>query len=201
MAAFFITPCRVDGLLAGSFLALAWRNESDWAVVRRYVAGLLLGSGGLLLGMALGQRHFLPDVDQKIVGHEAAVNGNLVITVGVAALAVFFASLVAIALDANPSDRLRRLLERSWLRALGKYSYGIYVFHALILNGTVRVTELLSPVPLFVAKPLAVVWISAASFAVAWLSYHLFEAHFLRLKRFFEYSPTVATSSPLSSPT
>jgi peptidoglycan/LPS O-acetylase OafA/YrhL len=198
-----ITPCRLDGLLAGSFVALAWRDPSDWAGLQRYVGRLVLGSGCLLFGIALGQRHFLPYVKPWQVGHDAAVNGNLVATVGIAALAVFFAGLVALAVDATDGSRLRRLLENTGLRAIGKYSYAIYIFHSLILLWTVQLFSPLSHAPRYIAKPVAVVWVLAASFVAAWLSYHLYEKHFLRLKRFFEYqepahSATLVPSQCLS---
>jgi peptidoglycan/LPS O-acetylase OafA/YrhL len=190
LTAFFITPCRVDGLLAGSLVALAWRDEADWTLLKLWAGRLVLGTGCLLLGIALGQRHFLPDADPNRE-HMASVDGSLVVTVGIAALAVFFSGLIVLAVDAAEGSRLRRLLERTELRAIGKYSYAIYVFHSLILLATVQFLSPLSRVPAFIAKPVAVIWVSAASFVVAWLSYHLFEKHFLRLKRFFEYQGPV----------
>jgi peptidoglycan/LPS O-acetylase OafA/YrhL len=199
LSAFFLTPCRLDSLLAGSFVALAWRDSADWARLQRYAGRFVLGSSCLLLGIALGQRHFLPDVTSQQVGHEAAVNGNLVLTVGIAALAMFFAGLVALAVDATEGSRLRRVLESPGLRAIGKYSYAIYVFHSLILLATVRLLSPLVYVPAFIAKPVVVFWALSASFAAAWLSYHLYEKHFLRLKRFFECRQSEYTDTPVHS--
>lgn len=187
IGAFFITPCRVDGLLAGAWIALAWRDARVWAQLRPFMWPLFGASGGLLLGIALGQRHFIPDVAAQLIGSEAAVNGNLVITVGIAALAVFFAALVALAVDATEGSRLRQFLETPALRSIGKYSYAIYVFHALILSASVHIAAPVSHVPPFIAKPLFVLWVLAASYVAAWLSYHLFEKHFLGLKSYFEY--------------
>jgi peptidoglycan/LPS O-acetylase OafA/YrhL len=174
ISAFFITPCRLDGLLAGSLVALARRDQADWTQMQQCAGRFVLGSGCLLLSIALGQRHFIP-------------KSSLVLTIGIAALAVFFSGLMVLAVNAAEGSRLRRLLESNGLRAIGKYSYAIYVFHSLILLATVKLLSPLSHVPAFIAKPVAVIWILAASFVAAWLSYHLYEKHFLRLKRFFEY--------------
>jgi peptidoglycan/LPS O-acetylase OafA/YrhL len=199
MSAFFLTPCRLDSLLAGSFVALAWRDPADWVRLNRYARQLVLGAGCLLFGMALGQRHFLPDVTPQQVGHDAAVNASLVLTVGITALAIFFAGLVALAVDATEGSRLRRVLEGRHLQAIGKYSYAIYVFHTLILLTTVRLFSPLAYVPAFIAKPVAVLWTLSASFVAAWLSYHLYEKHFLRLKRFFEYQQPNHADTPVLS--
>jgi peptidoglycan/LPS O-acetylase OafA/YrhL len=190
-----VTPCRLDSLLAGSWVALARRDQADWARSLRCVGQLALGSGCLLLGIALGQRHFLPEVDPRIV--HAAVDEKLVLSVGISTLSLFFAALIVIAVGAEENNRLRRLLENSGLRAIGKYSYAIYVFHALILVATVRSFAPLAKNPAFVAKPVTVIWVLAMSFALAWLSYHLYEKHFLRLKRYFEYEkpPRAATQA------
>jgi peptidoglycan/LPS O-acetylase OafA/YrhL len=173
-SAFFLTPCRLDGLLAGSFIALAWRDPAAWAWLQRHAGRLVVASGCLVLGIALGQRHFIPDVRPGQVGLEAAVNGNLVLTIGVAALAVFFAGLVGLAVNAPPNSRMRQVLENRTLRAIGKYSYAMYVFHALILVACAGFLARWLDVPVFVAKPAAVVWVTAVSFGAAWLSYHLY---------------------------
>ena len=57
----------------------------------------------------------------------------------------------------------------------------------------------LSHAPTFIAKPVTVVWVLGASFVAAWLSYHLFEKHFLRLKRFFEYREPAHSATPVPS--
>jgi peptidoglycan/LPS O-acetylase OafA/YrhL len=186
LTAFFITPCRLDGLLAGSWVALAWRDQEDWEQFKRFAGQLVLGAGCLLLGIALGQRHFIPDADTNLEPI-AAVDGSLAVTLGIAALAVFFSGLIALAVDSAEGSRLRSLLESNGLRAIGKYSYAIYIFHSLILSATVQLVTPLSHAPAFVAKPIAVIWVLAISFVAAWSSYHPYEKHFLRLKRYFEY--------------
>ena len=186
MTAYFGTPCRLDGLLAGSFVALAWRDPADWARLQWYAGRLVLGSGCLLLGIALGQRHFTLDVSPSRV-QEGTADGSLVLTVGIAALAVLFAGLIVLGVDALEGSRLRRVLEHDGLRSVGKYSYGIYVFHLLILLVGRQLLWPLSHAPAFIAKPVLVAWVLGVSFVAAWLSYHLYEKHFLRLKRFFEY--------------
>src|SRR5262249_11782759 len=93
-AAFMITPCRLDGLLAGAFVALAWRNPTDWERLRRAAGRVVPATGCLLLGIAIGQRHFLPDPD--VCAAAGAMSANLVLTVGIAALAVFFAGLIVL---------------------------------------------------------------------------------------------------------
>ena len=57
----------------------------------------------------------------------------------------------------------------------------------------------LSHAPNFIAKPVAVVWVFGVSFVAAWLSYHLYEKHFLRLKRFFEYREPAYSATPFPS--
>src|SRR5262249_44014055 len=96
--------------------------------------------------------------------------------------------------------RLGRFLEGGALRAVGKYSFAIYVFHPLIILTTVRLLAPSSALPPYLAKPALVAWVLAASFGAAWLSYHLYEKHFLRLKRFFEYREPAGPGVPVPSP-
>jgi peptidoglycan/LPS O-acetylase OafA/YrhL len=76
-----------------------------------------------------------------------------------------------------------------WLRIAGKYSYGIYVYH-LFLFLSIRM-YLTSPAGAsihlnFIEKILLVLLEMAIVCFVAKLSYDLFEARFLRLKKYFK---------------
>jgi peptidoglycan/LPS O-acetylase OafA/YrhL len=76
------------------------------------------------------------------------------------------------------------------LRQFGRYSYGIYVYHYSIAGFfSAPIRSFLNAH--FHSKGFAVagsgVILTAITCVAAVLSYHLFEVHFLRLKRFFEY--------------
>jgi peptidoglycan/LPS O-acetylase OafA/YrhL len=49
--------------------------------------------------------------------------------------------------------------------------------------------------PDYLTKPITGMGGLAVTFVVAWLSYHLYEQHFLRLKRFFAYARPEGTPS------
>jgi peptidoglycan/LPS O-acetylase OafA/YrhL len=83
------------------------------------------------------------------------------------------------------------------LCSLGKYSYGIYVFHPPVIQAVRSLFR--NPV---VAQALGemnggpllafrLTLIFGASYALAYLSWHLYEKHFLTLKRHFNYDPAV----------
>ena len=190
----FFTPCRVDGLIAGSSLAPHRANHSDWERVRPWAGPTAWGIAAVLLAIALAQGHFTPDAD-PIRMPLAAIDGSVVVTLGLALLAVFFTATIILAFSAAEGSKLRQFLESHWLRAVGKYSYAIYVFHALILSITVQTFSLASVLPLYAAKSLVVAWVLATSFLVAWLSYHVYEKHFLRLKGRFECDRPVETDA------
>ena len=113
---------------------------------------------------------------------------------------MLFAGLLVLTVEATWNSRWRRLLEATLMRAMGKYSYAIYVLHPVILIATVEMLLPGTQFPAYVAKPAILIWTLTASFAAAWLSYHLYEKHFLRLKRYFAYREPVdkPASVPLS---
>ena len=87
------------------------------------------------------------------------------------------------------------------LTALGKYSYGLYVFHFIVIAvvgnlllhfpaiGHATMTETLPAICLLCANVLI-------SFALTISSYHLYEKHFLKLKRYF---PENGAAVPVAS--
>jgi peptidoglycan/LPS O-acetylase OafA/YrhL len=91
----------------------------------------------------------------------------------------------------------------AFLRFLGKYSYGLYVLH-FALQPTFKhyfgVTVLVNNVfhHYWPARVTYMLLSIGASIAAAWVTWHLYEKHFLKLKRFFEVAPTPA---PLKLPT
>jgi peptidoglycan/LPS O-acetylase OafA/YrhL len=106
---------------------------------------------------------------------------------GYSVLALVFAGLIAAAVAADNAEAggWASLLRFRPLRALGKYSYAIYVFHKPLHDWV--------GIPLLQAQGLydtSSAYVSVAymltmgtvCFGVAVLSYHLFERHFLKLK-------------------
>lgn len=86
----------------------------------------------------------------------------------------------------NRNALLVRLLESGWLRALGKYSYGMYVIQLPLLT-LLPMTNLSGHLP---TNPLSasiayVIGMFAMIVLIAMLSFHFYESHFLRLKERF----------------
>jgi peptidoglycan/LPS O-acetylase OafA/YrhL len=175
-AAYMLMPARMDTLALGALLALLARDSGGLPRLMRWARWGAVLSGGiiaLLIGANLGLKQY--DVTTQTVGYT-----------GIAVLAT---CVLALVLDARPGSRTYRAFDQGWLRALGKYSYAIYLFHYPLLNyfryvyRMREVPELLgSAIPAQFALTLTV---SVASFVLAWLSWHLYEKHFLKLKRFF----------------
>jgi peptidoglycan/LPS O-acetylase OafA/YrhL len=94
----------------------------------------------------------------------------------------------------RPADSIwPRMLSAGWLRAFGKYSYCLYLIHVPIMRAVREYVfnpadhEALAP---FITQALFYVVATAPAFALAWLSWHLFEAPIRSLKAWFPYSRT-----------
>jgi peptidoglycan/LPS O-acetylase OafA/YrhL len=74
---------------------------------------------------------------------------------------------------------------------LGKYSYGLYVLHVLVIS-TLNVPLRGAIVEVTHSKAVAVVGAGLTCFGIsmigAYASYHLYEKHFLQWKRRFDYA-------------
>jgi peptidoglycan/LPS O-acetylase OafA/YrhL len=85
---------------------------------------------------------------------------------------------------------MQGILQSRVLGLIGRYSYGIYVYHVPIIGLAAiyilpRLTARSRSEAVFTEVAYMVV-MAAISFLVSALSYELFEKKFLRLKRFFE---------------
>ena len=198
--AYLITPCRFDGLLAGAFIALAMRDEQLWAKVHKWAPTAMLTSASLIVGITVAAGHFACFVDfRKMQGPR--MDSSLALTIGISALSVFFGGLLALLLVLRPRNRFRLFLENRVLVTIGKVSYGMYVFHVLVLWLSVHAINRYMPQITewhpWATKTLLLVVAVTVSFAIALVSYHLFEKRFLRLKKRFEYTeqPSEESSS------
>ena len=172
--------CRMDALaLGGAGAAVArLRGPSDWMAARQ--GPLLALTVTLVLVGQLITRGY---------GQKDAIGQTL----GYSILSLVFALLVSLAALA---DRVGNRTALRWarfapLRALGKYSYGIYVFHWPLhdLVGKPALAALHFEGGSDVAATLLYVGIvGAASTLLAMLSYHLLEIRFLKFKGHFEAS-------------
>ena len=180
LADYFSPLCRIDQLLIGCALALSPKPPSAVVSSLKPVAAIYL----LALPVALLTVH----------------NGMSSYYLGGMTLAALGAAcVVAVAVDDSPS-RVRSALSFPPLAAIGRLSYGLYLFH----------------VPIFIAlEPLRVphslvnfLWVTALRFGVsglaAYLSYTFIEQPILRLGKTKEtiteasakHSSSVDTSAP-----
>lgn len=167
------TLFRMDGLVAGAWLALAARSEGG---LRRFATPaklVLIATSLLLIPLSIKHARLLTLVDSLWV--------------------VECAALLVIVVTAAPTTFLGRCGNSSVLHWFGKYSYGLYVFANLLI-------PLLAPVitagglaallgSAYAGQLAYLVVMSAATCAAALVSWHLFEKHCLKLKKYFEHAP------------
>jgi peptidoglycan/LPS O-acetylase OafA/YrhL len=181
-----LTPIRMDSLAVGALLALAARMWGMRTTASRArflsVAGLVgilclcfvsVGAGGLQSG-----------------------NGLFVYAVGFSAIPMFYGGLLIAAL--SPAAIIGRIFSTRVLRLLGKYSYAIYILHIFVLNQLVSM-GLPQTIRLVVRSELLgallyLVLLILVTVIAAVLSWHCCEKHFLKLKKYFDYS--VSARSP-----
>jgi peptidoglycan/LPS O-acetylase OafA/YrhL len=115
-------------------------------------------------------------------------------TAGYTLLALAFGALVALlALDAAPG--CSRVLNTPVLRAFGKYSYALYLFHIPVRRFIRDEYFPVADFPTWMGSPLPgqmlfYVVATAPAFLLAWLSWHLLESRVLALKGRFPYERT-----------
>lgn len=181
-ASYVLTPCRMDALTLGAFLALAARGSDGMRSLARWGWGLLALSIAVAVAAVVLRR-----LAQTAV-YAPALKYSI--------YALFFGSVLARVVVAARTSILGRFWSNPILTFFGKYSYGLYVFHYALrpVCGWLFPASELSA--LLGSRLLGVmthaVLAAAFSVLVAWLSWHLFEKHFLKLKQYFTYSATAA---------
>lgn len=161
------TLSSFDALGAGALLAIASGGAPVSARLRRFLAGRLLPGGLLLVGL--------------LVASHGAASRLLWAALFDTAIAMVYVSVIGIA-SAGMGGFIGRLLEASVLTYLGKISYGMYVYHALLQDWILRQGASMG-VPWRTDSFFVVA--ATTTIAVAALSWHFFERPINELKRRF----------------
>jgi peptidoglycan/LPS O-acetylase OafA/YrhL len=168
------TPCRLDTLCIGAAFALWVRGPEGWVVLRRAVKGVPLVVAAMLA---------LKVFPSESVSTEVALAFKEFL------LAILFGVFVSTAAWPSGWMLMRALLRWRPLMLMGKYSYGLYVFHGMIADyldfhgGLAYFTGIAGSLTggLFLQAMVG----SLLSLLIAVASYHAYEMPFLRLKRLF----------------
>jgi peptidoglycan/LPS O-acetylase OafA/YrhL len=164
-----LTLCRMDALAVGGLLALAARGPA-------------------------GVRPLVPWTGACAVAGFVAIAALAWFTgsgwrIGYTATAFLFGALILVGVATDPTSATGRLWNNGFLRFCGKYSYGWYVFQgtlSLVLGHWFTANDVASWVgSVFLGHLLFVAWGAVLSLALAVLSWHLYEKHFLKLKDVF----------------
>jgi peptidoglycan/LPS O-acetylase OafA/YrhL len=118
-------------------------------------------------------------------------------------VATGFGGLLLVALSSK-SRLMTRPLENRWLRAFGKYSYGLYLYHMIVIaaleawrpatmlpSGGVADPNDFAPFggSILIDAPVRTILVISLSMVIAWISYRWLESPFLQLKRYFVSKP------------
>jgi len=176
LANYLFTPCRMDSLAIGGIVAVAVRLGYPEQKMLDHARWLFVVCGLLVISyFVLRNQIFFVKQAYDVVGKSFT--------------AIFFAAMLVLAIDSSPSI-VGRSFSHPILRFLGKYSYGLYVFHLPVWLLKMR---LLPPERL--ASHLGsgtLVWMLdvvipfALSVGIAFLSWHFYEKKFLKFKEYFE---------------
>ncbi len=154
MSAYTMMPARADALMLGVLAALALRNARLRTLAERHRRALYAAAAWwlVLLGI-LTLRH-------------ATIVTPAMVQYGFSILALFFVTVLAIAVTAPATEAVSRLLRWRALRRTGTLAYGIYLFHLPVAGVT----------GIFITSaPAGVVVAVAATFLIAQLSWTWFE--------------------------
>jgi peptidoglycan/LPS O-acetylase OafA/YrhL len=171
-----LTPCHIDAMAIGGWMALVQRGGLPGRLLLTKARQLTYGLGAIMLSTILFPSSFLAPA---WVVSSATVN------------ACFFAAILAASAGIACEPLWKSLWDWMPLRQIGKLSYAIYMFHWLIGIFTAdffRQPKIARYFPLeqsVTGQWALVVIIFTLSLLASIVSWHLFEKHFLKLKRHF----------------
>jgi peptidoglycan/LPS O-acetylase OafA/YrhL len=176
-----LLPTRLDGLLYGAVAASLVRLYPLATLVHRARWALAITAAVVVAILACcgGEYTTLP---MTLAGYPA--------------LAILFASILVLCLQ--PTTLAAHVGRLSPLRVIGRYSYGMYMYHILfrpVVSPTLRWWQERTG-SAAIGGVLFLVSVLLGTLVVSVASYELYERHFLRLKRYFHYQPAADCTPP-----
>lgn len=175
----YLMPARMDALALGGWVAVQVRSNP--ALLARATLPMLLAGGGLLsAGWLLSDTFVYSEISMLRTG-------------AFSVFAIFYSGLIGVTLVA-PGGALARACSSRWLRTLGFYSFGMYIWHnpiRLLLDRAAFTPDGLSARGLdgLVSVVLYSLGATLLTLATAFVSWTVLEGPFNRLKRYVPYRP------------
>jgi len=177
-AIFTVTFARLDSIAMGATIAMIARSPGGLSIVKHLAPAIgTVALIGLGMGEILSRTSYRP-------------GDTLTLAIQCTLFVWLWGAVVVGALTAAQGGFVQHVTHAAVLRSLGKYSFALYLFHGhfnrlserLGLNpyGSVTVGGSVLPVQI-----LYIVVSISMSFAAAYLSWHLLEKQFLKLKKLF----------------
>jgi peptidoglycan/LPS O-acetylase OafA/YrhL len=191
---YVLTPLRLDALAAGAFVALTARQRGGWAWLARVAPAVALVSGAMSVALAiykpilaLALRLPMSSVNTGTLRWDSAVQ-----TTRFTAYAIFFAALLVLVMRARESSALARTAGSTPMRMFGRYSYAMYMFNVPVAFLAQRFGFGGDRLPVVAGMqwPRALLFFAmllTATTTLAFISWNVYEKHFLKLKDLFPY--------------
>jgi peptidoglycan/LPS O-acetylase OafA/YrhL len=188
-AIFTVTFARMDAIAIGAAIAVIARSPGGLSRLKPWALPIAaLALAGLVTVDLLSGTAYLRSIELKL-----AIQCTLFVWL--------WGAFVFSTLTAVSGSLVQRVTYAVGLRILGKYSYALYLFHMhmnrvftkLGFDPLSGVTIKGSVLPWQI---LYIVVASAASLVLAYLSWHLYEKHFLKLKAYFSVRKRAVAAQP-----
>ncbi|MCA9073549.1 MAG: acyltransferase [Planctomycetaceae bacterium] len=185
------TFTRIDSLLYGAIAAIVIRDERFLKRVLSHWRGSVV----LLVSVISATAY--------VAGHLHSED-PLVMTFVYPAFGLLFAIMILLTVVGRDDQVHLRLLNRRWLRMLGKYSYSVYVFHWPIcwalreLSNRFSLYPRVLPFESFEGVVITLLTLTV-TLPLSFLSWHLYEQPWLSLKKHFPYQQSLRPSDCESS--
>ena len=182
--AYMLTVCRMDALALGMLTAIVWRDSAKRQWISSHV-GILNGLCGVMfIGVLV---LWLRSTDQY---------GVIMQSVGFTWIASFFVTLLLVVLT-QPTGLIAWAARLGWLRELGKVSYCMYLIHQAVNLFThfllLRSTPQIQSWPGVLTTMLA----GMLTYAIAKVSWIMFENPLLRFGHRFRYAQTLGVDQSI----